>query len=377
MKISYITYQSFPAETANSIQTISNILELVRQGHEVSLVFPDREQNSSNELIKLQEYYNFSEEFEVKRLKHLLPFGRINIYNKFFFHISHFVWSFFVSNFGKNYSSADLILTRSDWMFYFYSRKKKKIIFECHTESKLRNILLKKSLVSQNSKVIYITKSLQNKYDNLETRSGQGIVLESGFREDFFSESLERVPNQVIFVGNLLRFGKSRNIEFLLECFKDKKLDEYNLIVVGGPMSYVEELRENLVGEQRGNILFTGRLNHRETSKILLQSEIGILINSDININSLKHTSPLKYYEYLAAKLKVVAINFDAHRDLPFSDNINFFDSGNKQQFIDSILNTNNLININPESIQKYSYRARTKQLIAFARLEGLEPPTL
>ena len=91
----------------------------------------------------------------------------------------------------------------------------------------------------------------------------------------------------------------------------------------------------------------------------------------------MKHTSPLKYYEYLAAKLKVVAINFDAHRDLPFSDNINFFDSGNKQQFIDSILNTNNLININPESIQKYSYRARTKQLIAFARLEGLEPPTL
>ena len=50
MKISYITYQSFPAETANSIQTISNILELVKQGHEVSLVFPDREQNSSDEL---------------------------------------------------------------------------------------------------------------------------------------------------------------------------------------------------------------------------------------------------------------------------------------------------------------------------------------
>ena len=237
MKISYITYQSFPAETANSIQTISNILELVKQGHEVSLVFPDREQNSSNELIKLQEYYNFSEEFEVKRLKHLLPFGRINIYNKFFFHISHFVWSFFVSNFGKNYSSADLILTRSDWIFYFYSRKKKKIIFECHTESKLRNILLKKSLVSQNSKVIYITKSLQNKYDNLETRSGQGIVLESGFREDFFSESLERVPNQVIFVGNLLRFGKSRNIEFLLECVKDKKLGEYIVILVGCHLS--------------------------------------------------------------------------------------------------------------------------------------------
>lgn len=377
MKISYITYQSFPAETANSIQTISNILELVKQGHEVSLIFPNREPNSTDDLKELQRYYNFKQEFEVIRLKHPLPFGKINIFNKFFFHLSHFAWSFFVSNFNKNYSSADLILTRSDWIFYFFSRKKVKIIFECHTESKLRNILMKRSLMNQNSKIVYITNSLKSKYGKLETKRGQSIVLESGFREDLFSESLERVPNQVVFVGNLLRFGKSRNIEFLIDCFNDKKLDEFSLIIVGGPMGYVEELKGKLAEEQKGNIKLMGRLNQSETSKILLRSEIGILINSKVNRNSLKHTSPLKYYEYLAAKLKVVAINFEAHKNLPFSDNINFFDSDNKQQFIDSILNSNNQVSLNSETIQKYSYKARVEKLIAFARLEGFEPPTL
>ena len=377
MKISYITYQSFPAETANSIQTISNILEIVKQGHEISLVFPNREKDSNGKLKELQEYYNFVEEFEVHRLKHYLPFGRIKIFNKFFFHISHFLWSFFVSNLNKDYSSADLILTRSDWIFYFFSRRKKNIIFECHTESKLRNILMKRSLMNENSKIVYITKSLENKYKNLQAKKEQGIVLESGYREDLFSKSLVKVPNQVVFVGNLLRFGKSRDIEFLIDCFKNQKLHKYSLIIVGGPAGYVEELRKKLDKNQGKNIRFTGRLNQKQTSKLLLESEVGILINSNTNINSLKHTSPLKYYEYLAAKLKVVAIDFDAHKNLPLADNIKFFDGGNEEHFINALLSTSSLRHIEENEIQKYSYKARIKKLIDFARLEGLEPPTL
>ena len=61
--IIYITYQSFPAETANSIQSIANIIELVRQGNRLSLVFPDREKNSSDKLHDFQKYYNFNEDF--------------------------------------------------------------------------------------------------------------------------------------------------------------------------------------------------------------------------------------------------------------------------------------------------------------------------
>ena len=49
-KISYITYQTFPAETANSLQTISNIKYLSRNGFNVELVFPLRSINSSDDL---------------------------------------------------------------------------------------------------------------------------------------------------------------------------------------------------------------------------------------------------------------------------------------------------------------------------------------
>ena len=54
--LNYVTYQSFPAETANSLQTISQIQEFVKQGLNVNLYFPLREQNSSGDKIN---YLNF------------------------------------------------------------------------------------------------------------------------------------------------------------------------------------------------------------------------------------------------------------------------------------------------------------------------------
>ena len=48
-KLFYITYQSFPADTANSIQTISNLKYFSKNNYDVSLFFPLRERNSSDD----------------------------------------------------------------------------------------------------------------------------------------------------------------------------------------------------------------------------------------------------------------------------------------------------------------------------------------
>ena len=48
--ICYITYQTFPANTANSLQTISNIKYFVKNECNVSLIYPLREKNSSDSI---------------------------------------------------------------------------------------------------------------------------------------------------------------------------------------------------------------------------------------------------------------------------------------------------------------------------------------
>ena len=93
----YITYQSFPASTANSLQTITNLKYLIKKGLNVKLVFPLREKNSNENKRSLQNFYELKEEFEIVGTKHYLPFGKIKIFNKLFFLISHFLWSLFIS----------------------------------------------------------------------------------------------------------------------------------------------------------------------------------------------------------------------------------------------------------------------------------------
>ena len=66
--IHYITYQTFPADTANSIQSISNIKYLVRKGVKVKLFFPNREQQSNDDISVLKNIMTFQKNFTQKVL---------------------------------------------------------------------------------------------------------------------------------------------------------------------------------------------------------------------------------------------------------------------------------------------------------------------
>ena len=101
------------------------------------------------------------------------------------------------------------------------------------------------------------------------------------------------------------------------------------------------------------------------------------MVNSSKNIHSTNYTSPLKYFEYLAARLKIVAVDFKSHRNLPFANNILFFQEENKEEFIQSILDSQKITPIIENDFKKLSISERVKNIIDLARLEGLEPPTL
>ena len=376
-RLAYVTYQSFPADTANSLQTITNIIELTRLGVNVELVFPERDITCSDNLEKLKEFYNFNDNFKISMLKHNLPFKKIRIFEKFMFHISHFLWSRQAVKYINNRKSHDVYLTRSDWIFFFLIRSGRNVIFECHQPSKIRKLVLKRCLKNENAKVIFLNKKLYLAYKKYIKFDKNSIILENGYRESLFDKKISKKENQMIFVGQLLRFGSGRNLDFIISCFEDKSLNNFNLKIVGGPEEYIEIIKEKKGGMIPDNVTFLGRLDHNQTVQVMLESNIGILINSSENIHSTKFTSPLKYFEYMAAELKILAVDFESHRELPFSDNILFFDENNKDSFIDAVKKLNNTKPIEKEIYNKFSLSKRSKKIIEFARLEGLEPPTL
>ena len=243
-EICYLTYQSFPADTANSLQTISNIKYLVKNGVDVELIFPLREKNSNASVKKIKEYYSIKEDFHVTGVKHFLPFGRIPIFESFFFHTSHFLWSYFVVTFKIKKTDERQFITRSDWILYFLARKGYKVLFECHQTSKIRTFIINKSKKFQNVKFIFLNEHLQNYY-NINADNSQ--VLHNGVDTEMFSSSVSKLDNKregLIFVGNLRRFNESRGIDFIIDAFKASKfLQDHKLSIIGGPDQDAQKLR--------------------------------------------------------------------------------------------------------------------------------------
>ena len=340
-KLIYLTYQTFPAPTANTIQTIDNLKYLINKGYKVKVVFPMRAESSSDKVKDLQNYYEFKEEIEFKGLEHKLPFGKFKRFEKYFFIISHYLWA---KKACKQFSLTEYenvqFFTRSDWVFFFLSRKSLKVLFECHQLSKTRKWVLKKSIIHQNSKVIFLNENLK---------------LDSGINNKKFIEKIEVIPNgvdsklfnfpknkdpyQIIFTGNLKRFNDDRGLNFIIDSFKSKNMpDHYSLLIIGGSIEEVESIRRYVTKEGLDNrIKIIERLNRSEVISNVEKAGIGLLINSSNNPHSTRYTSPLKYFEFLYAGLKIVAVDFPSHRSLPFSEKIHFFRENNTESFLDAL----------------------------------------
>ena len=367
-KICYLTYQSFPADTANSLQTISNIKYLVKNGVDVELIFPLREKSSNASVKKIKEHYSIKEDFHVTGVKHFLPFGRIKIFENFFFHISHFLWSFFVVTFKIKKTDEKKFITRSDWILYFLARKGCDILFECHQTSRVRTFIINKSKNFLNVKFIFLNEHLQNYYNMNEDNSQ---VLHNGVDTKIFSSSVSKLDNKregLVFVGNLRRFNESRGIDFIIDAFKASKfLQDHKLSIIGGPDQEAEKLRVKIRElNLQESITVTGRLGRSEIGEVYANSNIGILVNSSSNQHSYRYTSPLKYFEYLYMELKVIGVDFPSHRALPRNSEINFFQENDVYSFetaVKQALEKKLPLGVDKEDL---SLNTRAKKIISF-----------
>jgi glycosyltransferase involved in cell wall biosynthesis len=366
-EICYLTYQSFPADTANSLQTISNIKYLVKNGVDVELIFPLREKSSNASVNKIKEHYSIKEDFYVTGVKHFLPFGRIKIFESFFFHISHFLWSFFVVTFKIKKTDKKKFITRSDWILYFLARKGCDILFECHQTSKVRTFIINKSKNFRNVKFIFLNEHLQNFY-NMNRDNSQ--VLHNGVDTEMFSSSVSKLDSKregLIFVGNLRRFNESRGVDFIIDAFRDSKfLQDHKLSIIGGPDQDAQKLRVKIKElDLQESITVTGRLGRSEIGEVYANSNIGILVNSSSNQHSYRYTSPLKYFEYLYMGLKVIGVDFPSHRALPRNNEINFFQENDISSFetaVKQALEKNQPVDVNKED---FSLNTRAKKIIS------------
>lgn len=363
-KLIYATYQTFPAMTANSLQSISNIKYLVKNNIDVDLYFPLREKQSTDNIEKLKKFYDLDETFNAFGVIHNYPHGKIKTFSKLWFHLSHYLWS---KKLVQKYFKGDdenYFFTRSDWIAYFLAKQKSNVAFECHQDSKVRNFIIKKIGDLDNVKFIFLNENLQNKYNGVQ----QSTVLHNAADSSLFVNSKVAPNNSIVFLGNASRFNKSRGLGQIITWFLDDYLKEnFTLEIIGGSKEETNKLKEEVEKLQlTKNINVEPWVGRKEAISKLSNSKYGLLINSPENNHSYLYTSPLKYFEYLYSGLLVLAVDFPSHKILPFNEKIIFFENGNKDDFIQKLKSSNNNISISDQEKYLISLENRAKKIIDY-----------
>lgn len=332
----YITFQDFPAHTANSQQTISTCKYFVRNSYRVHLFFPMRSKNSSDNFDKISNYYEIKNcKFDVTGIEFSFKFENKKVFKKFNFVIKHILWSYkCVEKVTKNFDVPSHYMTRSEWVFFFLSRKNLKVVYECHQLTKLRKLVIQKSLNSDNSKIIFLNNNLLSDM-NFKTYNQDKVLLQNnGYDEDYFYSNDKKKGKKVIFAGNLYRFGKLRNLDFIIMAFQERALKDYELCIVGGSNLESEKLKNKY--NMFKNVSFLNNQSKNNLGSILSNSDIGLLLNDD-NKHSMFYSDPLKFYEYLASGLNVVAPDFSSHRAIDKYNNVYFYLNNDLKSFISAV----------------------------------------
>ena len=363
-KLLYITYQTFPAQTANSLQTISNIKYLIRNGIDVDLYFPLRATSSTDNIEELKNFYEFSEDFETIGVKHNYPHGKIKIFPKLWFHLSHFFWSkkLVTKNFKND--RENYFFTRSDWIAFFLAKQGSNVIFECHQTSRVRQFVISKIGELNNVKLIFLNENLKMKFKNTKN----SIVIHNAADALLFSNKEDKKENKIIFLGNTSRFDKSRGIGQIISWFTDKNLKEnFKLEIVGGSKKDSRELNNMITNLGLSGVVKSSSWVDRKTaSQKLSEASYGLLINTPDNEHSYLYTSPLKYFEYLYCGLTVIAVNFPSHKTLPFNEKVSFFQYGNKKSFMNCLEFSKNINTLSENEKYSISLDKRAKKLIEY-----------
>ena len=139
------------------------------------------------------------------------------------------------------------------------------VIFECHQYSKLRLFLLRKSLKNKKSKIIFLNENLYEDFKHKSLLSNNFSIIHNGVDLEIFNPKSNKNTKEIIFVGNLKRFGESRDLDFIIDSILRIK-NGYKLKVVGATLTEITELNQKYSDtyfDTHVNIL--GRLSPPET----------------------------------------------------------------------------------------------------------------
>lgn len=375
MKILYIANVRMPTEKAHGVQ-IMKMCEAWGADHKVTLLAPTRFNHIKADPF---DFYGVRRCFKIEKVLSfdLLPLG--NILGKAAFwaqNISFAVFATLAVLLKKN----DIIFSRDFWSAYFLSLVGKNVVYEIH-DSPNRHFIthhafkkIKKFVATNNFKADELEKDFGVPRKNI-------LAVPNGVDMEFFSVAggrkgcrhyvdLPEDKDIILYSGHLYSWkGADTLLSAALTSRDPKKL----FVFVGGTNDDV--LRFQSRAGFRENILILGHQEYKKIPDYLASADILILPNTAKEHISLRETSPIKLFEYMAAGRPVVASDLPSIREVANEKEVVFFrpdDAADLAAKITTVLSDYDKHLKMAEEAKKmvayYSWGNRAKKILSFAK---------
>lgn len=375
MKIDYIANVRMPTEKAHGVQIVK-MCEAWGAEHKVTLWAPTRFNHIKTDPF---DFYGVRRCFIIKKVLSLdfLPLG--NILGKAAFWIQNISFAASVA-LAVFFRKSGVIFSRDFWSAYFLSFLGKNAVYEIH-DSPNRHFItrrafkkIKKFIATNNFKA----EELMNTFGVQKERI---LVAPNGVDLNFFNThktkeecraaaGLPKDKKIILYSGHLYSW---KGADVLLEAALSSEDADKLFVFVGGTDEDVLKFRSR--AGFRENILILGHQEYKKIPYYLGAADILVLPNTAKERISLKETSPIKLFEYMAVGRPIAASDLPSIREVAGEKNVVFFrpdDAADLAAKITMILSDYDtylkMAEEAKKSVGRYSWGARAETILSFVK---------
>ena len=352
-KIYYVAELNLPSKSAYSIHVMKMCEAFSKLRYDVNLLVI----NSKN-IKKINKIYNIKNRFNIFSI-----FSNIIILN----FILRVIFSIKILIKKLDYDA--LFISRSIIFSLLACLFKKKIILELHHEitgfSKIIYWLLRNLNLIDNLRFIFLNKKLNRIY---KINKKKYLILDDAVNlRDFNHKEKKKFKKTCVYIGS---FFEGKGIEQILRLAKKNKKVSFHLY---GEIKYLNILNKD------ENVKFFNYVNYSKIPKILSKYSVALMpyqnkVKGRGSIYLQKYMSPLKMFDYMAAKMIVIASNLGVYKHILKNNfNCKLVEVNKDDEWSNAIQSSfenttkNKYLKKNAyKTVQKYTWDKRCKSIINF-----------
>lgn len=321
MKLNYIANLRLPTEKAYGIQIAKMCEAFTGQNIKVGLTAPFRFNRIKDDFFK---YYGVKNNFSFRKIPSpdfYLP-GNLD---KLAFGLKSFISASILVAKALG-DKADIYYFRDELPAFLASFLigGARIAFEAHKFSN-RKLFLYRRFRKSGVRLIAITQNLADRFLEIGFNHNQILVAADGVDLDKFDIEISREDARLklglpldkkiaVYTGHLFEW---KGADILAETASE--LPDILFVFVGGTDKDIARFKERF--RSQDNILIVGHRPYSQIPLYLKAADVLVLPNPGNNQVSRLYTSPLKLFEYMAAKRPIVASNLPSVREILNEEN--------------------------------------------------------